>query len=319
MKQKYSLDAEKLVFNLEKNSFRSFLKTGLNYLYTGILVTLFIWLLAYSEIIPSPKTFLLNKLNHRLLSHVDDLNVKFDSISNMLTDVQDRDDNCYRVYSQISPLPPSIRRAGFGGSNNYEYLDGYKYSDLLIESNLKSDILLKQLRLQTQSYDTVISLARTIQDSLLSSPAILPIMPNDFRGITSPFGLRIHPLTGRLQMHDGVDIAVNMKTPVHASGNGKVIKANKSFIGYGNYIVIQHGFGFETLYAHLHDINVKVGEKVVRGEVIGFSGNSGTSTGPHLHYEVHYQHIKRNPKLFYIDDLSNQEYKEMVQAYLTSK
>jgi murein DD-endopeptidase MepM/ murein hydrolase activator NlpD len=197
-------------------------------------------------------------------------------------------------------------------------LEGFFNSSLLISASKKSDILLNQLHIQSKSYDTIINIAKNMDDSLLSAPGIAPVAPNDFKMISSGFGLRIHPITGKLQGHEGVDFAGNIGKPIHCTGNGVVTSVEKNSAGYGNRVIINHGYGFNTLYAHMSKIIVKEGDVVERGQVIGNIGNSGSSTGPHLHYEVIVKGAKKNPINYYINDLSDAEYLEMTKLFTSS-
>ncbi len=313
MRHRYLLDNENLIFQKEEISFKQRVKGVLKFVYAGTGVALMIWALFYFGIIESPEKYFLQKINKNLVGEVKSIDSQFDHISGQLSSVEKRDDNFYRVISQINPLPASVRQAGFGGTDRYRYLDEYQNSDLLIESEKKGDILLKQLYIQSKSYDTVIYIARSKQDSLLCVPGIMPLSPKDFVRISDPFGLRIHPIKGKLIFHEGIDLASRAGNEIHATGNGKVVAVKRSIGGYGNHIVISHGFGFKSLYAHMTKIYVKEGETVKRGEVIGTVGSTGSSTGPHLHYEVMYNNIKRNPKYYYINDLTDHEFKQMVQ------
>ncbi len=318
MKHRYLLDNEKLVFQKEQMSFKQRVRVVCKYLISGGGLALIIWMLFYFGIINSPERHYLHNINDNLISDVNLVNTKFDNISSQLSHVQKRDDGFYRVISEIEPIPYSIRQAGFGGTDKYRYLDGFESSDLLIESARRGDILLNQLYIQSKSYDTVIYLAQNKQDSLLSVPGIVPVTPGAYR-ISDPFGIRIHPITGKLQKHTGIDLAARVGKSIYATGNGKVINVRISNKGYGNRVTISHGFGFKTLYAHMHDIYVKKGDKIGRGQIIGTVGNTGTSTGPHLHYEVIYKRRKINPKSFYVNDLTDSEYKEMVEVLTLNK
>jgi murein DD-endopeptidase MepM/ murein hydrolase activator NlpD len=213
-----------------------------------------------------------------------------------------------------SPLPPTIRQAGFGGVDKYHNLKSFSNGDLLINLSLKSDILLKQLQIQEKSYDTLYYLAEVKQDSLLSVPGVIPISPSGYFRISDPFGWRMHPIYHRLIKHTGIDFAGPVGSPIYAPGNGKVENIRITKTGYGKRLLIDHGYGFKTLYGHLSKIYVKEGDIVNRGQIIGAIGNTGTSTGSHLHYEVIYHNQKINPKGYFQNDLSNDEYMQMVQV-----
>lgn len=312
MKQRYLLDNENLIFQEEQLSFKQRVKFLLKYVFSGFLMALVVWPLFYTGILNSPKKHFLQQLNDNLVSEVNSVNSQFDSISADLSHFQKRDDYVYRVISQIAPIPASVRAAGFGGTNKYKYLDGFDNSDLLIESIKKGDILLNQLHIQSKSYDTIIYFARNKEDSLLSVPGISPLAPSEYFRISDPFGRRIHPISGKEHIHTGIDFAANKGNTVYCSGNGKVESVQRINSGYGNHVIVNHGYGFKTLYAHLSKIFVKEGDEISRGHALGAVGSTGTSTGPHLHYEVIYNNGKIDPKYFYIEDLSDEEFKEMI-------
>lgn len=312
MKRRYLLDNENLIFQEEQLSFKQRVKILLKYVFSGFLMASVIGSLFYTGILNSPKKYFLQQLNDNLVSDVNSVNSKFDIISSDLSRFQNRDDNVYRVISQIDPIPASVRTAGFGGTDKYQYLNGFDNSELLIESIKKGDILLNQLHIQSKSYDTVIYFALNKEDSLLSVPGISPLAPSEYFRISDPFGRRIHPISGKEHIHTGIDFAANTGKTVYCSGNGKVESVQRSKTGYGNHVIVSHGYGFKTLYAHLSKIYVKEGKEITRGHAVGAVGSTGTSTGPHLHYEVIYNNAKIDPKYFYIEDLSDDEFKEMV-------
>jgi len=315
IRNKYILDTESLVFEKDRTSVKRVFFTILRYVSIGSVLGLAFWFFAIEGFISSPKKRIVENSNSKLISEVVVLTAKFDAISSFLKETQNKDDNFYRVISHINPIPVSIRKAGFGGTDKYSNLEGYTHSNLLISASKKSDILLNQLHIQSKSFDTIIYLATNLNDSLLSVPGIAPIAPSDYLTISSGFGLRIHPITKKLQGHDGIDFAANIGKPVRSTGKGIVTVADKNSSGYGKYVVINHGYGFTTLYAHMSKIYVKEGDAIQRGQIIGAIGNTGSSTGPHLHYEVIVDGAKKNPINFYIDDLSDEEYSEMTQLF----
>lgn len=315
MGKRYILDKDDLVYKKQPITIKAIVQKNYWLLITGFVAGIFIWGTAYFNIIGSPKQYYLDVRESKLLSKLSNINAQFDSISNDLGRVQNRDDNFYRVISQLNPIPATIRQQGFGGINNYTNLEGYLNSDLLIESNKRSEIIEKQLSLQIKSLDTIYRSVKTLNDSLLSTPAIAPMSPHGYYRISSPFGIRIHPISGKRIMHDGVDFAAKIGSNVYATGNGVVSIITRSNNGYGNRVTIKHGFGFQTVYAHLNTIMVQLGDTVYRGQKIGTSGNTGTSTGPHLHYEVIYGRHKQNPCSFYINDLTSKEYVDMLNTF----
>jgi len=314
MGYKYRFDRENLVYINEKITIKTLIRDNCRKGFVGVILGVGIWCVSFFNLIESPKEYLLEQHGQNLVEKLGLVNSNFDSITNQLLDIQHRDDNFYRVVSQLNPISPEERKQGFGGVNAYSNLEGFLSSELLIESNRRSDIIQKQLKFQLHSLDTIFISVREIDDSLLAVPAISPVSPCDYHRISSPFGMRVHPITGKLKRHDGLDFAASIGKPIFATGNGIVSLVQKSKLGYGNRIAIKHGFGFKTVYAHLHNIEVSIGDTITRGQKIGTVGNTGTSTGPHLHYEVIFNNRKFNPKNYYIDDLSIEEFNEMLSS-----
>ena len=238
---------------------------------------------------------------------------RMEEIAQVLDGIQERDDNIYRVIFEADPIPGSIREAGFGGANRYREMDGYSNSDLVKETAVKLDVLTKQLYVQSRSFDEVIDMAEKKSEMLASIPAIQPVSNEDLTRIASGFGYRMHPIYKVLKKHAGIDFTAPIGTPIYATGDG-VVSRNPygAGSGYGNYVLIDHGYGYKTLYAHMHEVSVRVGQKVKRGETIGTVGNTGTSTGPHLHYEVIKNDIKIDPVSFFFNDLTPEEYQEII-------
>jgi len=246
------------------------------------------------------------KFNYQMLSQ--DLH----HIDRILSDIQKRDDDVYRTILESDPIPASIRQAGFGGVNRYETLEGYENSNLMITVNKHIDRILKQLFVQSTSYDELIAKAINKEQMTNSRPAILPI-PTKYIKSESSFGMRRNPVLGVWMMHTGMDFSANTGTLIYATGDGTVVKAERNSGGYGNMIIIDHGFGYQTLYGHLHTIGVLPDSEVKRGDVIGTVGSTGRSAGPHLHYEVHKNGRHVNPINYFYNDLSPEEYVLMVE------
>jgi len=275
----------------------------------GLGAASFLILLA---IFGSPSEKELRKENSMLMAQYNVLSKRLDDALEVLQDVQQRDDNLYRVIFQADPISSDIRKAGYGGTNRYENLMTLANSELIINTTQKMDLLSKQLYIQSRSFDDVVSLAKSHEDMLRSMPAIQPVSNKNLKKTASGYGMRIDPIYNTRKFHAGMDFSCNIGTDVYATGDGVVEKVGWQ-TGYGNTILVDHGFGYKTLYAHLHDFKTKVGKKVVRGEVIGLVGNTGKSTGPHLHYEVHVKGQAVNPINYYYMDLSPEDYEEMIQ------
>lgn len=260
----------------------------------------------------SPSEKELRKENSQLLAQYNVLSRRLDDVMGVLQDVQQRDDNLYRVILQADPISPAIRRAGYGGTNRYEELMDMANSALVINTTQKMDVLSKQLYIQSKSFDDVVALCKNHDEMLKCIPAIQPISNKDLRQTASGYGTRVDPIYGTMKFHSGMDFSAHPGTDVYTTGDGTVVKAGWE-TGYGNTIIVDHGFGYRTWYAHLQDFKTKVGKKVVRGEVIGSVGSTGKSTGPHLHYEVHVKGKVVNPVNYYFMDLSAEDYDKMIQ------
>jgi len=250
--------------------------------------------------------------NTQLKLQYEILNRRMDQMSTVLEGIQQRDDNIYRSIFEAEPIPENIRKGGIGGVNRYKYLEGFDNSNLVVEAHEKIDKLSKQIYLQSVSFDEVIELAKQKEEMLMSIPAIQPVSNKDLTRMASGFGMRIHPIYKTKKMHEGMDFSAPVGTEVYATGSGKVT-AVKRERGFGKYVIIDHGYGYQTVYAHLSDYNVRTGQQVNRGEVIGYVGNTGTSTAPHLHYEVRKKERAVNPANYYFNDLSPEEYDLMLQ------
>ena len=260
----------------------------------------------------SPSEKELRTENSRLRAQYDVLSRRLDEALYVLQDIQQRDDNLYRVIFMAAPVPSAIRQAGYGGTNRYEHLMDMADAELVVNTTQKLDLLVKQLYIQSRSFDEVVELCRNHDQMLRCIPAIQPIANKDLRRTASGYGRRVDPVYGTTKFHEGMDFSAATGTEVYATGDGTVVEAGWQ-TGFGNTIVIDHGFGYQTRYAHLNAFRTRVGKKVVRGEVIGEVGSTGKSTGPHLHYEVHVKGQVVNPVNYYFMDLSAEDYDRMIQ------
>ena len=250
--------------------------------------------------------------NARLLAQYNVLSHRLDEAMGVMQDIQQRDDNLYRVVLQADPVSDAVRKAGYGGTNRYEQLRDMANADLVINTTQKLDMLNRQLYIQSKSFDEVVDLCKSHDEMLKCIPAIQPVSNKDLKKTASGYGVRIDPIHKTTKFHAGMDFSASPGTPVYATGDGVVVKAGWE-TGYGNTIEVNHGFGYLTRYAHLSAYKVRPGQKVVRGEVIGAVGSTGKSTGPHLHYEVHVKGKVQNPVNYYFMDLSAEDYDKMIQ------
>ncbi|MBP3680172.1 MAG: M23 family metallopeptidase [Bacteroidaceae bacterium] len=250
--------------------------------------------------------------NSRLLAQYNVLSRRLDEALGVMQGIQQRDDNLYRVVLQADPVADAVRKAGYGGTNRYEELMDMANSELVVNTTQKMDMLNRQLYIQSKSFDEVVDLFKNHDEMLKCIPAIQPVSNKNLKQTASGYGLRIDPIYKTTKFHSGMDFSANIGTPVYATGDGRVIKVGWES-GYGKIIKIDHGFGYVTWYAHLNNYKVRVGQRVVRGEVIGEVGNTGKSTGPHLHYEVHVKGKVVNPVNYYFMDLSAEDYDKMIE------
>tara|TARA_B100001057_G_scaffold136225_1_gene135852 strand:- start:3851 stop:4822 length:972 start_codon:yes stop_codon:yes gene_type:complete len=311
-KIKYYYDTKTLSYKPIESSGVDKFKNFIVYFTSSAILAFFI-LLIFFQYFDSPKEKRLKGEINNLLSQYEIINSDLKKIEVVLDDIQTRDDNIYRTIFEADPIPTSIRKQGFGGVNRYKKLSGFSNSDLIISTTKKVDQLTKQLYLQSKSFDEIIELAKNKSKMLASIPAIQPVANKDLKRMTSGYGYRIHPIYKTRKMHYGMDYSAKVGTEIYATGDGVISKVKRSKRGYGNYVKINHGFGYETLYAHMSKYIVKKGQKVKRGEVIGYVGNSGISTAPHLHYEVRKDNKKINPVNFYFNDLTPEEYEKMLE------
>ena len=259
----------------------------------------------------SPQEQQLRKENKLLLTQYQLLSKRIEANELILQELQHRDDDLYRIMFNADPIPASIRRPGIGGTNRYEKLLNMPNSDLVISTTAKLDMMTKQLYVQSNSYDELAELIKSKEERVKNVPSIMPLSAKQMKGISSGYGVRIHPVYGDARMHTGVDMSAAIGTPIYATGNGTVESATWNG-GYGNTVIINHGFGYKTLYSHCKQMLVKPGQKVVRGEKIATVGATGTATGPHVHYEVLVRGKHDNPAKYFFMDLTPDEYEQML-------
>lgn len=313
--KKYVFNPKTLSYEVQKRSRRSrALRTVTMFVMSLGMAVLYFWLYTGVFGMELPKTILLKKTNAQWHSKVEVLNRQLDGYDKALTSLQMRDDDIYRAIFGMHEIPSEVRNAGFGGVNRYSHYDGLGHSAQLKTTAMRLDILTKKTYVQSRSFDEVAQLSKRAGDMASCIPAIPPVVPDrSIYRLSSSFGFRSDPFTGRSKRHTGVDFALKPGNPIYATGDGVVEKVKFEFFGYGNQVLIDHGFGYKTRYAHMKSINVVEGMKVKRGECIGESGNSGRSSGPHLHYEVLYKDKHINPANYFDLTITPEEYATMVQ------
>jgi len=312
-KVKYYYDSDTLSYRKIELRKRDKFKRMLGFLLSSILMGLFLMFITF-QFIESPK----EKAQKRELENMELnyglLNKKMSQVEQVLEGIQHRDNEIYRLYFETNPIPEEQRKAGFGGVNRYKSLEGFENSDMIIDVSKNMDILSKQLYIQSKSLDEIINLAEDKEKLLAGIPAIQPIRKEDLSRMASGYGWRSDPFTKARKKHNGMDFTAPTGTPIYATGNGKVKRADNTASGFGQHIEIDHGYGYKTIYAHLSKYNVKRGQNISRGDLIGFVGNTGRSVGPHLHYEVHKNGRPINPINFYYGNLTPEEFKEMLKT-----
>lgn len=312
-KVKYYYDSETLSYRkIESKKGR---KLGIFILsFLGALLSGFLLLLIYLNIpgIETPKEKALQRELTNMEFQYEILNRKMDQAQGVLEDLANRDNNLYRVYFEANPIPEEQRKAGFGGVNRYKQLEGFNNSKLIVSTSKRLDILTKQIVVQSRSLDEIAQLAADKEKLLEAIPAIQPVNNEDLTRMASGYGYRTDPFTKARKFHWGMDFTAPRGTPVYASGDGVVSRADNTASGYGKHIRIEHGFGYESLYAHLYDYNVRRGQKVKRGDLIGFVGSTGRSEAPHLHYEIFKDGERINPINFYYGNLTAEEFSELL-------
>ncbi len=310
IKTKYYYDPESLSYKKIKVSKAGIIKTVAFYLVPILIVNCLICVVILS-FFSTPKELLLKKEIGQLSNQYKNIEEKIFNAEKELEKLYEKELTS-RIILESKPMHEDIRKAGYGGTNLYEKFEKFNSSELMIDISKKTDQIIKKLSVQSKSFDEIINLAKDYSNKIRCIPAIQPISNKDLSRISSGFGYRIDPHYGIKKMHTGTDFAAPRGTPVYATGNGQVIKAeNKVRGGYGKNIIIDHGYGYKTQYAHLNRLAVKEGQKVKRGELIGYVGSTGKSTSPHLHYEVHLNDKKVNPINYFYNDLTIEEYDEM--------
>ncbi len=311
-KVKYYYDSETLSYRKIERKKRDTLKYTLIFLLATALFS-FLFVFIAGNYFESPKEKALKRELVNMQLQFDLLNKKMSEAETVLANIEDRDNNIYRVYFEANPIPEEQRRAGFGGVNRYRNLEGYDNSSLIVETHKRLDVLQKQIVVQSKSLDDIAVLAEEKEELLAAIPAIQPVSNEDLTRMASGYGMRSDPFTKARKMHWGMDFTAPRGTPVYASGDGVVVRADSGSSGYGKHIRIDHGFGYVSLYAHLYKYKVKKNQKIRRGDLIGLVGSTGRSQGPHLHYEIFKDGNRINPINFYYGSLTAEEFNKLLQ------
>ena len=309
---KYKFNPESLSFDKIRLDLRSVLLRALAY-FIGSLLIAVIYTFIFTLFIDSPKEKALKREIAQMTLQYDIVHREMSNLEKVIEHLQETDDNLYRTIFEAEPISATLREGGVGGINRYNSLEGYDNSSIVIETAKRLDRIRKKVYIQSRSFDDLIMLVKEKEEMLRSMPAIIPISAKDLTRIASGFGLRIHPYYKISKFHAGMDFTAPSGTDVYASGNGTVVGVSSSKRGMGNNIIINHGFGYTSIYAHLESFNVRIGQKVRRGDVIGFVGNTGMSVAPHLHYEIKLNGVNVDPVNYYFNDLTASEYERMIE------
>lgn len=313
--KQYIFNKETLSYEVRKRSKWSRMLRAMALIGSSMALAVFyMWL--YTSVFGAelPKTAILKRENAEWRSKVEVMNVRLEEYDKALTTLQLRDDDIYRSIFGMNEIPAAVRNAGYGGVNRYSHYDEVDPDGLLKRTAVRLDVLSKKSCVQSKSFDELAQLSKRAGEMASCIPAIPPMNPDKSKyRLSSSFGYRSDPFTGRSKRHTGVDFAMKPGNRLYATGDGVIESVKFELFGYGNQVVIDHGFGYKTRYAHMSTISVVEGMKVKRGECIGLSGNSGRSSGPHLHYEVLYKDNHVNPANYFDLSITTEEYATMVQ------
>lgn len=308
---KYVFNHKTLSFEHARLTARHYFLKILSYISTSVVFTV-VFVVLGSYFFDSPKERMLRRENRQYELQFKMMNERLEKLQVVLNDMADRDDNIYRVIFEAEPIPSDARKAGYGGAARYKNLEGYRNSDILIQTAKKLDQITAKTYVQTKSFDEVYEMAKNKSRLIASIPAIQPVSNIDLRRLSSYFGYRTDPFYKVMKFHEGVDFSAPIGTDIYTTGDGVVVSAERSIGGYGNQIVIDHGFGYKTMYAHLQAFKVHAGEQVKRGQVIGLLGSTGKSTSPHCHYEVWKNNKPVDPINYFFNDITAQQYEEIL-------
>ncbi len=272
-------------------------------------------LLVYSNYFESPKELILKNEVKELEFYYENLEKEIERMDQVLADMEHRDDNIYRAVLGAEPIEKSIREGGVGGADRYEDIKNKDiiHEEFILKLHTNVDKLRRKVYIESKSQDDVVQLAEKKEKLFAAIPAIQPISNKELIALASGFGLRIHPVYKVKKMHTGIDFAAPIGTPIYATADGVIDQLDVSFSGYGKKVEIDHGFGYRTRYAHMHGFTVRNGQHIKRGELIGYVGNTGLSTAPHLHYEVFINGRQVNPVYYFFNDLNAADYEKVIE------
>jgi murein DD-endopeptidase MepM/ murein hydrolase activator NlpD len=305
-KIKYRFNPESLKFDRIKTGVRRTVGRVFTF-FTATLMLTIVYYWIYSPFFHTPKERVLLREIQQMEENYTTLTNNLQQIEDVLADIQQRDTNLYRLIFESEPVPQTILRAGFGEVNRYEALESYSNSELIVETTRRSEILSNQLQIQKKLMDDMLEKLSEKDEQFKTRPVIQPIENRELNHTSAGFGWRMSPFYRAKRFHEGMDFTAPAGTPVRATGDGEVVET-QTLGAQGVKIVIDHGYAFKTVYAHLNKFNIKKGQKVTRGEIIGEVGSSGMSMAPHLHYEVHKNGKPVDPIPYFFNELSPAAY-----------
>lgn len=311
---KYYYDTETCKYERIKTSTGDIILNAFGILCLGVTIAASL-LIVGGTYFESPKELLLRNEVKEMEFYYENLSAEVEKLQQQLSNIEYRDDNIYRVVLGAEPIDKSIREAGVGGLDRYEDIKNKSilHADLIVKLSESVDNLRRKIYIESKSQDDVVGLAESKEKLFAAIPAIQPVANKQLIALASGFGLRIHPIYKVKKMHTGIDFAAAIGTPIYATADGVIDKLDVSFSGYGKMIEIDHGFGYRTRYAHMHGFAVRQGQKIKRGDLIGYVGDTGLSTAPHLHYEVFVNGVHANPVHYFFNDLNPAEYEKIIE------
>jgi murein DD-endopeptidase MepM/ murein hydrolase activator NlpD len=313
-KIKYYYDTETCKYERVRTKTSDVVVNALSIL-SGVLVMAFALLMVLNNYFESPKELILKNEVTELQFYYENLQLEVSKLNEQLAQMEKRDDNIYRVVLGAEPIEPAIRKAGIGGADRYSEIKNKNivHKNIILDLHRRVDRLKRKIYIEAKSQDEVVQLAERKEKLFAAIPAIQPVANKQLLALASGFGMRFHPIYKVKKMHTGIDFAAAIGTPIYATADGLVSEVEVNFSGYGKVLMLDHGFGYKTRYAHMHGFAVYKGQKVKRGELIGYVGNTGLSTSPHLHYEVFINGTHVDPIHYFFNDLNPAEYEKLIE------
>lgn len=317
---KYVYNEHTLQYEEHKSTRNDKFRKSVYFLSAVIATTVIMFVVSY-QYFPTPKERVIQKEKEDLEFYLSTLSEEYEILAEKIESLHIKDGEINRMILGAKPIDDAIWNGGIGGHDKYSFLENYKETGKMLKTNLvRVDELKLKVDIQKKSLDSLYRVAEIKEKKLASVPSIKPVRETALKKdvkFLSGFGMRIHPIHKLRRFHKGIDFTAPQGTDIQATGNGRVISVNKAGSGYGKNVIIDHGYGYKTLYAHMHKIDIKEGEIVKKGQKIGVVGSTGSSTGAHLHYEVWINGVAINPIDYCLDGLSAKEYQDLVKRAST--